>query len=75
MISSMSKIKKIKVTRKNCSEKGERPSSKPINPHSKGFRFIMLLILLYDMINLSPSNTTLITLVVTIVRKYNIITD
>ena len=35
-ISSTSKITKIKATRKNCREKGDRAVPIGINPHSKG---------------------------------------
>lgn len=35
----MSKITKIKATKKNCNEKGGRPIRRGLNPHSKGLFF------------------------------------
>jgi len=40
-ISSISNTKKIKLTRKKCTEMGDRLSSYLVNPHSKGLLFSM----------------------------------
>ena len=46
MTSSISKIRKIKDTIKKCTLKGDRLSSRPKNPHSKGLLFSKVLLYL-----------------------------
>jgi len=68
---SMSKIRKIRVIKKNCKEKLERLLALGLNPHSKGLIFSMSMLILADTTLANPNKITL-TIKQTLIVKANI---